>query len=466
MGISVFDDRMIMYCCSSNVVCQVKLTSLKQSRHFLVAWISDWPILSLSARKFEALCLGGLQVYKINTCLLPIELGAVVHDWQGVVLPSASKCLHAGLSPEMAEAAAVAYGLKFALDVVKLLNDGSVPFADIGLAEEWFGEEELFRLLKHYSGLDSEYKIKYHCLLITYIEHQLYKKKRVLCIPKITLNQATCILITNTVAYELCRDDHIRYCADYVIFMHRLLKEPTDVELLLEAGVLTFGSVEDWHLTRFLCEVSEKVVYDRHSYLGSLVAEIQISYKTLERFSSLAGFYFSNDFLTSLFKENGLDVEELDSCCKQVENRTRELIFAGGICSMVFAGSADLVVATVGDPKALDLLNQNVTSNLKPPFVDKLVTNRLKWGNRDHIEATKEENKGGFEQMIFTFLKLYCLCLQPRKSWFLLLTKTLERINNQHILILCLFFAELLSHHYFQLHLNSVLGLSTNGSLQ
>ncbi|KAK3213173.1 hypothetical protein Dsin_017879 [Dipteronia sinensis] len=37
------------------------------------------------------------------------------------------------LSPEMAEAAAVAYGLKFALDVVKLLNDGSVHFADIGL---------------------------------------------------------------------------------------------------------------------------------------------------------------------------------------------------------------------------------------------------------------------------------------------------------------------------------------------
>ncbi|KAK1550147.1 hypothetical protein Q3G72_014525 [Acer saccharum] len=37
-------------------------------------------------------------------------------------------------------------------------------------------------------------------------------------------------------------------------------------------------------------------------------------------------FYFSNDFLTSLFKENGFDVEELDLCCKQTENRSRELV--------------------------------------------------------------------------------------------------------------------------------------------
>ncbi|KDO73517.1 hypothetical protein CISIN_1g008457mg [Citrus sinensis] len=245
-------------------------------------------------------------------------------------------------------------------------------------------------------------------------------------------------------------------------------------------------------------------------------------------------FYFSNDFLTSLFKENGFDVEELGLCCKQVENRARELVMnrrwvqavfcssggatssseeasvrvdifnqaiiepdvaantlkepmndsevdmsegvafemfglssfednemievnlrdrsfkievlskeyqhtcrstglmlwesahlmaavlarnptivagkkvlelgcgCGGICSMVAAGSADLVVATDGDSIALDLLAQNVTANLKPPFLAKLITKRLEWGNRDHIEAIKEENNEGFEVILGT----------------------------------------------------------------
>ncbi|CAL0322687.1 unnamed protein product [Lupinus luteus] len=37
-------------------------------------------------------------------------------------------------------------------------------------------------------------------------------------------------------------------------------------------------------------------------------------------------YYFSNEFLTNLFKENGFDVHKLDVCCKQVENRSRELV--------------------------------------------------------------------------------------------------------------------------------------------
>lgn len=74
----------------------------------------------------------------------------------------------------------------------------------------------------------------------------------------------------------------------------------------------------------------------------------------------------------------------------------------GGICSMVAAVSADLVVATDGDPKALDLLAQNVTANLKPPFLSKLITKRLEWGNRDHREAIKEDNNEGFEVIFGT----------------------------------------------------------------
>lgn len=37
-------------------------------------------------------------------------------------------------------------------------------------------------------------------------------------------------------------------------------------------------------------------------------------------------FYFSNEFLESLFSEHGFEVEELVVCCKQVENRSRELV--------------------------------------------------------------------------------------------------------------------------------------------
>lgn len=73
-----------------------------------------------------------------------------------------------------------------------------------------------------------------------------------------------------------------------------------------------------------------------------------------------------------------------------------------GICSMAAVGSADLVVATDGDRKALDLLTENVTSNLRPSTLGKLITKRLEWGNRDHIEAIKDANSGGFEVILGT----------------------------------------------------------------
>ncbi|XP_043722454.1 uncharacterized protein LOC122669689 [Telopea speciosissima] len=73
-----------------------------------------------------------------------------------------------------------------------------------------------------------------------------------------------------------------------------------------------------------------------------------------------------------------------------------------GICSMVAVRSADLVVATDGDLRALDLLRENVSSNLEPQLLNKLVTKRLEWGNRDHIEAIKEMSHSGFEVIIGT----------------------------------------------------------------
>ncbi|OMO86528.1 Methyltransferase type 12 [Corchorus olitorius] len=257
----------------------------------------------------------------------------------------------------------------------------------------------------------------------------------------------------------------------------------------------------------------------------------EISENFYVRGDGTRAFYFSNDFLTSLFKEQGFNTEELGLCCKQVENRARELVMnrrwvqavfhfsdcvtpspdseapskvdpcclenvepktdlepgndfvvdmsegmavemfgvttaidneviefefgghdfkikvlskeyqhtckstglmlwesarlmaavlainpnivagkrvlelgcgCGGICSMVAARSAELVVATDGDTRALELLTQNITSNLRPPFLKRLITKRLEWGNRDDIEAIKAMNNEGFEVIIGT----------------------------------------------------------------
>lgn len=74
----------------------------------------------------------------------------------------------------------------------------------------------------------------------------------------------------------------------------------------------------------------------------------------------------------------------------------------GGICSMIAAKHADLVVATDGDPLALDLLGKNVASNLEPPLLTKLTTKELTWGNKDHIAGIKELSNRGFDVIIGT----------------------------------------------------------------
>lgn len=70
---------------------------------------------------------------------------------------------------------------------------------------------------------------------------------------------------------------------------------------------------------------------------------------------------------------------------------------------MIAAASADLVVATDGDTKALDLLKENVASNLKSsPSLDLLHVKKLEWGNPDDIEAIKRLNEVGFDIIIGT----------------------------------------------------------------
>nr|KJB65511.1 hypothetical protein B456_010G098400 [Gossypium raimondii] len=195
----------------------------------------------------------------------------------------------------------------------------------------------------------------------------------------------------------------------------------------------------------------------------------QISENFYVRGDGTRAFYFSNEFLTSLFKEQGLDAEELDFVVDMSEGMAVEMFGAltndtevieielggcdikikvlskeyqhtckstglmlwesarlmaailarnpsivagkrvlelgsgcGGICSMVAVRSASIMVATDGDRTALELLNQNIISNLRPPFLTKLVIKKLEWGNRDDIDAIKAMNNEGFEVIIGT----------------------------------------------------------------
>ncbi|CAN0882059.1 tRNA N(3)-methylcytidine methyltransferase METTL6 [Linum grandiflorum] len=276
-------------------------------------------------------------------------------------------------------------------------------------------------------------------------------------------------------------------------------------------------------------------------------------------------YYFSNDFLKSLFEDSGFCVEDLGVCCKQVENRSRELVMnrrwiqavfqlsnrsissseevstnkdssvlennhssveesslqeevdisdglaadmfgmlpskydevvevkvggknlrinllskeyqhtcrstglmlwesgrlmscvlaanpsvvagkrvlelgsgCAGICSMAVVEAAELVVATDGDTKALDLLTQNVASNLSAPFVSKLVTKRLEWGNSEHIEAIKELNAEGFEVIIGTDVTYVSDAILPLFATAKQLIATRRDGQNQEpALILC-----------------------------
>ncbi|CAA7036869.1 unnamed protein product [Microthlaspi erraticum] len=276
-------------------------------------------------------------------------------------------------------------------------------------------------------------------------------------------------------------------------------------------------------------------------------------------------FYFSNEFLESLFSQHGFEVEELDVCCKQVENRSRELVMnrrwvqatfrlsnnskldqsehqnniqpksddgqtkeivdnsdidisdglamemfgaspsnheisvvklrdssfkikllskeyqhtckstglmlwesarlmasvldrnpnivsgkrvlelgcgCTGICSMVAARSANLVVATDADTKALTLLTENITMNLESSLVGRLKTGVLEWGNKEHIEGIKGlACGGGFEVIIGTDVTYVAEAIIPlfetAKELILRRRGDSEEVQEKPALILC-----------------------------
>lgn len=264
-------------------------------------------------------------------------------------------------------------------------------------------------------------------------------------------------------------------------------------------------------------------------------------------------FYFSNEFLETLFGKEGFEVEEIGVCCKQVENRSRELVMnrrwvqatfrlsngtkldqseeqerkevvdstdidisdglamemfgaspsthdmsefklrdsafkikllskeyqhtckstglmlwesarfmasvldrnpnivsgkrvlelgcgCTGICSMVAARSANLVVATDADTKALALLTENIATNLESSLLEKLKTGVLEWGNREHIEGIKSlASCGGFEVIIGTDVTYVAEAIIPlfETAKELMLRKVGEVQEEKPALILC-----------------------------
>ncbi|KAI5393532.1 uncharacterized protein LOC127092732 [Lathyrus oleraceus] len=90
-------------------------------------------------------------------------------------------------------------------------------------------------------------------------------------------------------------------------------------------------------------------------------------------------YYFSNEFLTNLFEENGFDVHKLDVCCKEVENRSRELIMKRRWIQGVFRVSDGSVSSSGKEVEANHLdsdsnigtvINQNDYGSLTDSVID------------------------------------------------------------------------------------------------
>ncbi|XP_061349617.1 uncharacterized protein LOC133294874 isoform X1 [Gastrolobium bilobum] len=76
-------------------------------------------------------------------------------------------------------------------------------------------------------------------------------------------------------------------------------------------------------------------------------------------------YYFSNEFLTNLFIENGFNVHKLDVCCKQVENRSRELIMNRRWVQAVFRVSDGSNSSSYKEDEANHLDTDNIAKEIK-----------------------------------------------------------------------------------------------------
>lgn len=110
-----------------------------------------------------------------------------------------------------------------------------------------------------------------------------------------------------------------------------------------------------------------------------------------------------------------------------------------GICSMVAAQYADLVVATDGEARVLDLLAQNVEANLPPALLSKLQVRPLAWGNEEKINEIQTSNYKGFDVIIGTDVTYVVEAILPLFSTAEKLISTQSELGrgSQPSLILC-----------------------------
>ncbi|KAJ8448814.1 hypothetical protein Cgig2_011435 [Carnegiea gigantea] len=110
-----------------------------------------------------------------------------------------------------------------------------------------------------------------------------------------------------------------------------------------------------------------------------------------------------------------------------------------GICSMVAAQYADLVVATDGEARVLDLLSQNVEANLRPALLSKLQVRPLAWGNEEQINEIQTSNYKGFDVIIGTDVTYVAEAILPLFSTAEKLISTQSDLGrgSQPSLILC-----------------------------
>lgn len=106
---------------------------------------------------------------------------------------------------------------------------------------------------------------------------------------------------------------------------------------------------------------------------------------------------------------------------------------------MIAATSAELVVATDGDTKALELLADNIASNLESPSLDSFHVKRLEWGNKTETEAIKQLNERGFDLIIGTDITYIPQAIKPlfATARDLISTGRCWHNNTEPALILC-----------------------------
>uniref|UniRef100_K7MNF0 Methyltransferase type 12 domain-containing protein n=1 Tax=Glycine max TaxID=3847 RepID=K7MNF0_SOYBN len=132
---------------------------------------------------------------------------------------------------------------------------------------------------------------------------------------------------------------------------------PSSVDIVTMIFMLSTVSPEKMPL---VLQNIRKVIKERFSGKDQ-----KISDNFYVRGDGTRAYYFSNEFLKNLFKENGFDVDKLHVYCKQVENRSRELIMNRRWVQAVFRVSDSSNSSSCIEAEANHLDNDNANMEIK-----------------------------------------------------------------------------------------------------